>query len=109
YFLNSIFANVPRQQQRSGKPTLMIHPQDAKPLKITSGDELCVENARGSFHAIADVSYFVRPGVVASTKGHWPGNSKNGTTVNATVSERDCDMGRGAIYHDNLVRVEKLC
>ncbi len=107
YFLNSIFANVPRQQRRAGPPTLAIHPDDATPLGIATGDEIRVANARGSFLAVADVSDRVRPGVVASTKGRWPGFSKDGATVNATVDERDSDMGGGAVYHDNRVRVER--
>jgi anaerobic selenocysteine-containing dehydrogenase len=107
YFLNSIFANVPRQQQRSGVPTLLIHPDDAAPRQIAPGDEVRVANARGAFFAVADVSDRVRPGVVASTKGRWPGCSKDGATANATVDERDSDMGGGAVYHDNRVRVER--
>ncbi len=107
YFLNSIFANVPRQRQRSGRPALLIHPDDAAPRSIGAGDEVRVANARGSFVAIADVSDRIRPGVVASTKGHWPRDVKGGTTVNATVDERDSDMGGGAVYHDNRVRVDK--
>jgi hypothetical protein len=31
-----------------------------------------------------------------------------GATVNATVDERDSDMGGGAVYHDNRVRVDKM-
>jgi anaerobic selenocysteine-containing dehydrogenase len=108
YFLNSIFVNVPRQQQRSGAPTLMIHPNDAAPRDITSGAEVRVVNERGSFLAVADVNDCVRPGVVASTKGRWPGNSKDGSTVNATVNDRDSDMGGGALYHDNRVRVDRV-
>ena len=107
YFLNSIFANVPRQQRRSGVATLLIHPDDAAPLDIASGDEVRVSNARGAFLAVADVSDRIRPGVVASTKGRWPGSSKDGATINATVDARDSDMGRGAVYHDNRVRVER--
>ena len=107
YFLNSTFANVPLQQRRSGVATLRIHPDDAAPLGITAGDEVRVANARGAFFAVADVTDRVRPGVVASTKGHWPGDSKGGATVNATVDERDSDMGGGAVYHDNRVRVDK--
>jgi len=38
------------------------------------------------------------------SKGHWPCNSKEGATVN---DERDSDMGGGAVYHDNRVRVDK--
>ena len=107
YFLNSIFANVALQQRRSGVPTLVIHPDDAGPRRIAAGDEVRVANARGSFLAVADVSDRVRPGVVASTKGRWPGHCKEGATVNATVDERESDMGGGAVYHDNRVRVDK--
>jgi anaerobic selenocysteine-containing dehydrogenase len=107
YFLNSIFANVPRQQHRAGAVMLVIHPDDAAPRGIATGDELRVGNARGSFFAVADVSDRIRPGVVASTKGRWPASSKHGATVNATVDERDSDMGGGAVYHDNRVRVDK--
>ena len=108
YFLNSIFANVRRQQQRSGAPTLLIHPSDAAPRHISVGDEVRVGNQRGSFFAVAELSERVRPGVVASPKGRWPRESKQGTTVNATVDARDSDMGGGAVYHDNRVRVEKV-
>ncbi len=107
YFLNSTFANVARQRRRAGAPTLLIHPDDAAPRGIATGDEVRVANARGSFLAVADVSDRIRRGVVASTKGRWPGDSKGGATVNATVDERDSDMGPGAVFHDNRVRVEK--
>jgi len=107
YFLNSIFANVPLQQQRSGTPTVVIHPDDAAPQRIASGEEVRVGNARGSFLAVAEVSDRVRRGVVASSKGRWPRHSKEGATVNATVDERDSDMGGGAVYHDNRVRIDK--
>ena len=54
-FLNSIFANVPRQQRRSGAPTLLIHPDDAAPRRIASGDEVRIGNGRGAFFAVAEV------------------------------------------------------
>jgi anaerobic selenocysteine-containing dehydrogenase len=108
YFLNSIFANVPRQKRRSGLATLWIHPEDAAPRRIASGNGVRVANARGSFSAVAEVTDRVRQGVVASTKGRWPRDSRDGATVNATVDERDADMGGGAIYHDNRVGVDKL-
>jgi anaerobic selenocysteine-containing dehydrogenase len=108
YFLNSIFANVPSQKRRSGAVTLRIHPDDAAPRQIATGDEVRVGNARGSFLALAEVTDVVRPGVVASTKGRWPKDAKENATVNATVDERDSDMGGGAVYHDNRVRVDKI-
>ena len=108
YLLNSIFANVARQRQRAGAAALVIHPEDAAPRGIATGDEVSVANARGSFFAVADVSDRIRPGVVASTKGRWPGHSKQGSTINATVDERDSDMGPGAVFHDNRVRIDRL-
>lgn len=108
YFLNSIFANVPRQQQRAGVATVLIHPCDASLQDIRSGDEVRVANERGSFLAIAQVSDTVRQGVVASTKGRWPCDSKGGATINATVADHDADMGAGALYHDNRVRVDRV-
>ena len=108
YFLNSIFANVPKQRERAGVAALLIHPDDAAPRHIVSGDEVRVANARGAFFAVAEVSDRVRPGVVASTKGWWPRDSKAGATINATVDERDSDMAGGAVYHDNRVRIERV-
>ena len=49
-------------------------------------------NARGSFEAEVEVSDRVRPGVIASTKGHWLKHVRGGANVNATVEERDADM-----------------
>jgi anaerobic selenocysteine-containing dehydrogenase len=108
YRLNSIFANITKQLRRSGIATLLIHPHDAAPRQIVSGDEVRITNARGSFLAVADVSERIRPGVVASTKGRWPCSSKQGATINATVDVRDSDMGAGAVYHDNRVRVDRI-
>jgi Molydopterin dinucleotide binding domain len=107
YFLNSIFANVPRQRHRAGVPALLIHPDDARVRHIAPGDEVRIGNARGSFTAIAEVSDRIRPGTVASTKGYWPQHAKDGATVNATVDARYSDMGHGAVYHDNRVQVKK--
>ena len=109
YFLNSIFANVPRQQRRSGAPTLLIHPDDAAPRRIATGDEVRIGNARGAFFAVAEVSdrdparCGRQPeGTVAARR------PKPGATVNATVDERDSDMGGGAVYHDNRVQVQRV-
>ena len=49
----------------------------------------------------------MRPGVIASTKGHWLKHVRGGANVNATVEERDADMGGGAVFHDNRVEVER--
>jgi anaerobic selenocysteine-containing dehydrogenase len=108
YFLNSVFANVPAQTRRAGPATIRVHPEDATPRRLETGCEARVFNDRGAFVARVEVTPRVRPGVVASTKGRWPRRSKDGATVNATVDERDADMGGGAVFHDNRVEIERL-
>jgi anaerobic selenocysteine-containing dehydrogenase len=108
YFLNSMFANVPAQMRRAGPPIICIHPEDAAARRLATGDAVRVFNGRGSFSAVAEITERVRQGVVGSTKGRWPRHTKDRATVNATVDERDSDMGGGAVYHDNRVEVEKV-
>jgi len=108
YFINSIFANVPAQLKRAGPPTIRIHPEDAAPRRLETGDSVRVFNDRGSFVAVAEITDHVRKGVVGSTKGRWPRHVAGGATVNATVDDRHSDMGAGAVYHDNRVEVEKV-
>jgi anaerobic selenocysteine-containing dehydrogenase len=107
YFLNSTFANVPTQLERAGPIVLSLHPADAAARGLTSGDTARVFNDRGAFQAQIAVTDRVRPGVAATTKGRWPGLTAGGSTVNATVDERDSDMGGGAVFHDNRVEVER--
>ena len=108
YFINSIFANAPAQLKQAGPPVIRIHPEDAAPRRLETGDSVRVFNDRGSFVAVAEIADCVRQGVVASTKGRWPRHSEGAATVNATVDERESDMGGGAVFHDNRVEVEKV-
>ena len=108
FFLNSLFANVAGQMRRSGALAIRIHPDDAAARGLETGCEARVFNDRGAFVACVEVSDRVRRGVVAGTKGRWPRFVKGGATVNATVDERDSDMGGGAVFHDNRVQIEPV-
>jgi anaerobic selenocysteine-containing dehydrogenase len=108
WFLNTIFANKPDLVKKAGGPRITVHPDDAAARSLRSGDTARIFNARGSFEAAVEVSDMVRPGVIASTKGHWLKNVRGGANINATTEERDADMGGGAIYHDNRVEVERV-
>jgi anaerobic selenocysteine-containing dehydrogenase len=105
YFMNTIFANRPKLAKRAGQPTVAVHPEDAARRGLTDGQTIRIFNDRGSFEAAVRVSDVVRPGVAATTKGHWS-KLTGGAGVNTTVAERDADMGRGAVYHDNRVQIE---
>src|SRR5262245_44236831 len=106
YLLNSMFANVPELERRQGPPAIVLHPDDAKARGLREGDVGRVYNDRGEFRALVRVSDVVQPGVAAATKGHWPKRVAGAANANATVAERDSDMGGGAVFHDNRVQVE---
>jgi anaerobic selenocysteine-containing dehydrogenase len=108
YLLNSMFANVPDLERRQGAPAIVLHPSDAEIRGLRTGDVARVYNDRGEFQARVRVSDAVRPGVAAATKGFWPKRVAGAANTNATVAERDSDMGGGAVFHDNRVEVTAL-
>ncbi len=107
YFLNSTFSNVPALARRQGPPAIVLHPSDAAPRGLRDGDDARVYNDRGAFTARVTISDRVRSGVAASIKGFWPKRVPGAANANATVAERDSDMGGGAVFHDNRVEIER--
>jgi anaerobic selenocysteine-containing dehydrogenase len=106
YLLNSLFANSPHHK-RAGGPVAIVHPEDARRLGIENATTVRLHNQRGHYQAELQISDATAIGVVLSPKGQWPKLS-GGNSVNATVEERDSDMGRGAVYSDNRVFVEAV-
>jgi anaerobic selenocysteine-containing dehydrogenase len=102
FHVNSVFAGTDTVRRATGPPSLRVHPADAARDGIGDGAPVEVANERGAFVAVARHDRTVRPGVVAIDKGWW------GMGVNATVVERDSDMGRGAVFHDNRVRLRPV-
>lgn len=107
YFLNSTFANMSRHTEQQGPPTIVLHPIDAARRELREGDPVRVYNDRGEFQATVVMNDRVRPGVAASGKGFWPKRVAGAANANATVAERDSDMGGGAVFHDNRVEVRR--
>ncbi|HEX2441388.1 MAG TPA: molybdopterin oxidoreductase family protein [Methylomirabilota bacterium] len=107
YFLNSMFANVPDLERRQGGLRIALHPDDAAARRLADGDRARVHNARGEFCATVHVTDAVRCGVIAASKGYWPKRLSGAANANATVAERDADMGGGAVFHDNRVEVSR--
>ncbi|MEV0201816.1 molybdopterin oxidoreductase family protein [Nonomuraea sp. NPDC050691] len=104
-FLNTTFANNPELRRRAKDPVVLVNPADAAARGLESGRLARVHNGGGEFLAVVEVSDRVARGVVASPKGHWPKHVPGGANPNAVVREHDADLGRGAVYHDNLVEV----
>lgn len=104
-FLNSSFANLPRFLAAEGGPRVQIHPDDAARRGIDDGMRVRIHNDRGAFHARAEVSTDVRPGVVCSPSVWWPKLSGDGHNANAVTAAIPTDLGGGPIFYDCLVEV----
>ncbi|MCU1394388.1 MAG: molybdopterin oxidoreductase [Ilumatobacteraceae bacterium] len=105
FHVNSVFAGVDRNVARSGEPTVTVCAADAGSLGLDHGALVEVGNERGSFVARLAVGPSARAGVAVTVKGGWTKAFTGGRSVNATVVERDSDMGAGAVYHDNRVTI----
>ncbi len=106
-FLNSTFVNVTSLQDMEGTPKLEIHPQDAAPRGIASGDRVRVFNQRGSYQCQAEVCDRARPGVVNGLGVWWRKLGLDGTNVNQVTSQNLTDLGRGPTFYDCLVEVAR--
>ena len=102
HHVNSTFAGTTHTRDRTTVPAVTVHPDDVETAGVIGHRVVRVHNQRGAFEARLDVSDVVRPGVIATTKGWWH------HPINSTTHERDADMGSGAVFHDNAVRLSPL-
>jgi anaerobic selenocysteine-containing dehydrogenase len=107
-FLNSSFANLPKQLRQELRPFVEIHPQDAEAREIKDGDSVRAFNERGSCTLSAVVTTRARSGVVVSPSVWWNKLSPGKANINQLTSQTLTDMGNGATFYDALVEVEKL-
>ncbi len=107
HFLNTSFGMVEEQRRRMGRPSLLIHPADARARNIAAGDLVRVFNARGECRLYADVSENTREGVVVAESIWWAKHMPGGHGINTLTSSRTTDLGGGSTFHCNLVEVAK--
>jgi len=106
HFVSSTFGNQDRLRTKEGAPALRIHPDDAIPRGIRSGQLVRVSNERGWCRLVAEVTEEVRPGVLATTTVWWPKFSPDQHNVNWTTSDRLADFNGGSTFYTNMVTVE---
>jgi anaerobic selenocysteine-containing dehydrogenase len=106
-FLNSTFVNVKSLRDIEGEPLLEIHPVDAEPRGIATGDTVRVFNGRGSHSCRCRVSERARPGVVNGLGIWWRKLGLDGTNVNQLTSQKLTDLGHGPTFYDCLVEVQR--
>lgn len=105
HFLNSSYANLPRQLHAAGEPRIDIAVLDARQRGIADGDWVRVFNDRGSVLARARVSDRVAAGTVSMPSGWWASLSPGGAGVNSLTADGLSDWGGGGDFHDTLVEV----
>lgn len=106
-FLNSSFVNVKSLRDIETEPVLEMHADDAMARGITTGAIVKVFNQRGEYRVKAEVSSRARPGVVNGLGIWWRKLGLDGTNVNQLTSQHLTDMGRGPVFYDCLVEVQR--
>lgn len=87
---------------------LEIHPGDAAPRGIASGDTVRVWNDLAEVRVTVRLSPDLRPGVVLLPKGLWGKHTLSGNTANALAPDTYTDLGQGACFNDARVEVERV-
>ena len=85
-----------------------MHPDDAEPRGLATGDTARVFNALGEVHCPVELDAGIRRGTVGLPKGLWRMSTLNGATANALVSDELTDIGGGAVFNDARVQVARV-
>ncbi len=102
-FLNSTFTETPSSRKREGRPTALIHTQDAAALGLADGDIVTLGNRRGRVRIHARVFDGLRPGVVV-VESIWPNaDFVDAIGINALVGDDPAPPNGGAVFHDSAV------
>jgi anaerobic selenocysteine-containing dehydrogenase len=106
-FLNTSFNETPSSIAREGKPSVMMHPEDATALGVVDGEVVTLGNVRGETNLTVKLFDGLRRGVLIAesiqpNKAHIGGRGIN----TLTGAEAVAPVG-GAAFHDNKVWVKK--
>ncbi len=106
HFLNTTFGCVDSLIKREGgEPRLQIHPKDATPRHIETGNLVHIRSEQGEITAHALVTDDPMPGTVVLEGIWWPEQAPDQKPANTLTSERLTDMGNGATFHATPVEV----
>jgi anaerobic selenocysteine-containing dehydrogenase len=108
-FLNSTFTEMPTSRVKEGRPTVMIHPADAASLGIGDGDKVVLGNARGEVRLHASLFAGVCRGVVIAESVFPNSCFEDGRGINTLTGADAIAPFGGAAFHDNKVRIRRLC
>jgi anaerobic selenocysteine-containing dehydrogenase len=102
-FLNTSFTETPSSKRREGRPTVLMHPDDAERLGLIDGSKVRLGNVRGEVILHVRISNGQQPGVLVA-ESIWPSESfEGGIGINALTSDDPGPPFGGAVYHDTAV------
>lgn len=106
-YLNTSFTETPTSIAREKKPTLLVHPEDAKTLNVDDGEAVAVGNDQGSVELFVRLFDGLLQGVVIG-ESVWPGTAhKDGLGINTLTSSDAGYPNGGAVFHDTAVWITK--
>ncbi len=107
-FLNSTFNETPTSVKREGRPTLMMHPDDAAHHGIADGAFVVIGNRRGEVRLHVKLFDGVRRGIVIA-ESIWPNSAyEDGCGINSLTGADAIAPFGGAAFHDNKVFVRRV-
>lgn len=104
FFMNTSFANMPRQRKAMKTPTLEIHAEDATSHDLVDGQDATIFNEQGSITAQVHISDAVRTGVVALAGKWWSHPTETGAVANF-LSPPVWSPGGQPAYNDIFVDI----
>ncbi len=107
YFLNSSFANMPRQRKAQGAPALEMNPADAAGRGLVDGQPVVLKNERGEVRAALRVTDAICPGAVALAGKWWSEPAETGAVANLLTPSAWSPGGQPA-YNDTFIEVEAV-
>ncbi|MDE0940917.1 MAG: molybdopterin oxidoreductase family protein [Alphaproteobacteria bacterium] len=105
-YLNSTFSETPSSIAREGKPTVMIHPDDAADLGVGNDDVVKLGNNRGVVPIAVEIFDGLQRGVVV-VESIWPNAAfEGGKGINALTGADAVAPVGGAAFHDNRIWIK---
>jgi len=102
-YLNSSFTETPTSRQREGRPSVLLHPEDAAEQSIQDGQRVRLANRRGEVVLAAELFSGVQRGVLV-VESIWPNDAfEGGIGINALTGADPVKPIGGAAFHDNAV------
>ncbi len=102
-FLNTSFTETPGSRKREGRPTALVHPDDAARLGLAENGRVTLGNHQGMVTVHARLASGSQPGVVV-VESVWPNaDFAGGVGINALTSDAPAAPNGGAVFHDTAV------